>query len=345
MNAKVQRQVDAANGAKEPRENEVSTSASQAATKLKPKTKIYYTPLLQPIQEAAADRGELEPALEKGREELVRCELCPHNCLLKPGQTGFCRVRRNIDGRVRATRDGYTSSIALDPIEKKPLSFFHPGTQILSVGFFGCNMRCPFCQNFEISMHSDEDLSARGRYITKEELVELAVSLRARGNIGIAFTYNEPLVHFEWIKECFALAREAELETVLVTNGNFNEPCIREIAPLTTAWNIDLKCFTEDGYRSLGGDLETVKRAIVLAAESSHVEITTLVVPGLSDDPQDMAREAAWLAGINPGIPLHLTRFFPRYHSLEEAPTDPVIMRRLAKIAREHLQCVELGNL
>ncbi len=254
-------------------------------------------------------------------------------------------MRRNIDGRVKPFRRGFTSTIAFDPIEKKPLAHFHPGSQILSVGMFGCNMRCSFCQNHEIALCSEEEAEATGQYVRKEELVRTALRTRDAGNIGIAFTYNEPLVNYEWVKEVFYLARKHQLETVLITNGNFNEVYISRLLPLTTAWNIDLKCFTETGYKKLGGSLETVKKTIELASESAHVEVTTLIVPGLNDKDEEVAAEAAWLASLNPEIPLHLNRFFPRHRSDSKVPTPTGTVLRLASVARQYLKNVHVGNI
>ncbi len=349
-----------------------SADAADAADKtIRPAVPLLFVNPL--VHQAAGLAGEdPEPQQEESEPPMLRCELCPHLCRLKPGQKGFCRVRFNDGTKIRPTRDGFASSLALDPIEKKPLYFFHRGAKILSVGFYGCNMRCPFCQNHDISMVSDDtgDLTpgsqgksgdrksggqrkgtqakaaeVPGWQVTPEGLVTMAEELAGRGNIGLCFTYNEPLVHYEFVRESFGLAREKGLETVLVTNGCFNEPFIRDIAPLTTAWNIDLKSFSEEGYNRLAGDLATVKRSIEIANRHSHVEVTTLVVPGLSDSPEEMEAEARWLASVNPEIPLHLTRFFPRYQSEASEPTSIETLHQLATIARRHLKNVLLGNV
>lgn len=276
-------------------------------------------------------------------QEKVLCPLCPRACRLGEGEIGFCGARINRGGRTEPREWGLLSSLALDPIEKKPLAFFRPGTMILSAGFFGCNMRCPFCQNYHISMQAPDP--REGVCYSPEELTDLALSLRPRGNVGLAFTYNEPLLAYEYIREVFTQARKAGLETVLVTNGNFMPEPLAELAPLVTAWNIDLKCFHEEGYRKLGGSFEHVKQAIRLAAATAHVEVTTLVVPGLSDAPEDMAREAAWLASLSPEIPLHLSRFFPRYKQTAGRPTDVKTLYKLREIAKNYLSNVVLGNV
>lgn len=273
----------------------------------------------------------------------ITCPLCPRACRLDEGGIGFCRARIRRGGKIILRAPGELASLALDPIEKKPLARFRPGSMILSAGFFGCNMRCPFCQNYQISMAEPDE--AGGRRFSPEELVGAALGLKARGNCGLAFTYNEPLIAFEFVEETFRLAKAEGLETVLVTNGNFMPEPIRRIAPLVSAWNIDLKCFTEEGYRRLGGSLSHVKKTIELASEASHVEVTTLLVPGLSDGEEDMRREAEWLASVDPDMTLHLSRYFPCYKKREGGPTSRDVMKRLEKIAREQLKYVKLGNI
>lgn len=269
------------------------------------------------------------------------CELCFHHCALAEGQTGLCRARANRDGRIVPLNYGRLTSLALDPIEKKPLRRFHPGSLILSAGSFGCNLRCPFCQNAEISMAGAEFPT---RDYAPEALTQLALQLRPRGNIGVAYTYNEPLVGYEYIRDCAALVRGAGMVNVLVTNGTIEAAPWRELLPLIDAVNIDLKGFTEGWYRSLGGDLETVKRSIALAAESCHVEVTTLVVPGGNDGEYEMRALSSWLASVSPDIPLHVSRFFPRHRMTDRPPTPVDRVCRLADIARERLRYVYTGN-
>ena len=276
-------------------------------------------------------------------KDKVTCRLCPRACRLAEAEAGFCGARLNKDGRIALRAPGLLSSVALDPIEKKPLAYFRPGEMILSAGFFGCNMRCPFCQNYQISMRPPE--ADNGIVYTPEALVKLALSLKKAGNCGIAFTYNEPLLAFEYIKEVFTAAKKEGFETVLVTNGNFLQDTIEDIAPLVSAWNIDLKCFHEEGYRRLGGSFDCVKQTIEIAAAHSHVEVTTLVVPGLSDNEEDMKKEAAWLASVDPGIPLHLTRCFPQYRDRGREPTPLKRLYALEAIAKDALHYVRLGNV
>ena len=271
-----------------------------------------------------------------------RCELCFHRCALEEGQTGLCRARINRGGTILPLNYGKVTSLALDPIEKKPLRRFHSGSMILSVGSFGCNLRCPFCQNHEISMAGEGELDTEE--LLPNDLAALAERLRPRGNIGVAYTYNEPLIGYEYVRDCAVAVRARGMVNVLVSNGTVEEAPWRELLPLIDAANIDLKGFTEGWYRRLGGDLETVKRNIVLAAERCHVEVTTLLVPGENDSEAEIRALSRWLSGIDPDIPLHLSRFFPRYRMTDRPPTDVNAVYRLAEVARESLRWVYTGN-
>ncbi len=271
----------------------------------------------------------------------LKCDICFHHCELDEGRTGLCRARANRGGQIVPLNYGRLTSLALDPIEKKPLRRFHPGGLALSLGSFGCNLRCPFCQNAEISMAGAE---FPARDYSPEALVQLALALRPRGNLGLAYTYNEPLVGYEFVRDCAALVREAGMFNVLVTNGTIEEAPWRALLPLIDAVNIDLKGFTEAWYRRLGGDLETVKRSIALAAEACHLEVTTLVVPGCNDGEDELRALSGWLASLSPDIPLHISRFFPR-HRMNDLPPTPVdTVYRLAAVARERLRYVYTGN-
>ncbi len=274
---------------------------------------------------------------------MTTCELCFHHCKLEEGQTGYCRARGNRGGEIVSLNYGKISSIALDPIEKKPLRRFHPGSKILSVGSFGCNLRCPFCQNHEISMAGAED--AEALCFSPEALAEQAARLRTFGNIGAAYTYNEPLIGYEYVRDCAQEIRKRGMFNVLVSNGTISETPWRELLPLLDAVNLDLKGFAPEWYRKLGGDLETVKRSIVLAAEAGcHVEVTTLLVTGENDGAEEIAALSEWLASVDAEIPLHLSRFFPRYRVTDKPPTPVETVYRLADIARKSLRFVYTGN-
>ncbi|WP_130868524.1 AmmeMemoRadiSam system radical SAM enzyme [Intestinimonas massiliensis (ex Afouda et al. 2020)] len=271
----------------------------------------------------------------------TQCELCFHHCRLDEGQTGLCRARAARGGRIISLSYGKLTALALDPIEKKPLRRFHPGSMILSAGSFGCNLRCPFCQNAGIAAAGAEIPT---RDCPPEVLVREAVRLRDQGNIGVAYTYNEPLVGYEYVRDCAALVHEAGMCNVLVTNGTIEERPWRDLLPLIDAVNIDLKGFTPDWYRALGGDLETVRRSITLAAQCCHVEVTTLIVPGENDSEEEMRALASWLASVSPDIPLHVSRFFPRHRMADRPPTPVERVCHLADIAREKLRYVYTGN-
>lgn len=272
----------------------------------------------------------------------VTCELCFHHCKLAEGQTGFCRAIICRDGNVVPLNYGKLTSLALDPIEKKPLRRFHPGSLILSVGSFGCNLRCPFCQNHEISMSGETEIQTAE--VSPAWLVGKATELCDQGNIGVAYTYNEPLVSYEFVRDCAGLVRKRGMVNVLVTNGTIEEEPWRALLPLIDAANIDLKGFTPAWYRQLGGDLQTVKHSIALAAEQCHVEVTTLLVPGENDSTEEIVELAQWLASIDRSIPLHLSRFFPRYRMTDHPPTPVGQVYRLAETARAYLAYVYTGN-
>lgn len=277
------------------------------------------------------------------------CWLCPHRCHLADGQTGFCRARQNKGGIIRSLNYGLLTSAVLDPIEKKPLYHFHPGSHILSLGSFGCNLRCPFCQNYTISQAGRSDFAGQQLpldRVTPKEIVAAAQRLEeTSGNIGVAFTYNEPLVGYEFVYDTARLLKEVGLATVLVTNGQIEKDSWLHLLPYIDAVNIDLKGFTQAFYDWIGGDLETTKAAIAMAAEEGvHVEVTTLVIPGKNDSAAEMAAEAEWLAGISAELPLHLSRYFPRYQV--DIPMTPVeTLQQLRRVAEARLRFVHLGNI
>ena len=273
---------------------------------------------------------------------MITCGLCPHQCSLTEGQTGFCRTRRNVGGRLVSLSYGQVTSLAIDPIEKKPLYHFYPGSYILSLGSFGCNMRCPFCQNHSISQNGEGEVIG---CLTPEKLVEMAVQAQGQGSIGVAFTYNEPLLSYEYIMDAAPLLRAAGQKVVLVSNGQIAAGSWQKLLPLIDAVNIDLKAFTDEAYKWMGGDLTVAKTAIAMAvAAGVHTEVTTLVIPGKNDNRKDFAAEAEWLAELSPEIPLHLSRYFPRYKwTAESTPLDT--LAELQGIARKFLRHVYLGNV
>ena len=269
------------------------------------------------------------------------CEICPHHCDIKEKGVGFCRARANVGGEISCINYGRLTSISLDPIEKKPLNRFFPGSMILSIGSFGCSLRCGFCQNYGISM---ADSKAEAVYVSPEELISKALELVPRGNIGLAFTYNEPLVSYEYVYDCAILAHENNLKTVLVTNGMICAEPLERLLPHIDAMNIDLKGFSDSFYKNVSGDFETVKATISASSKACHIEVTTLVIPGENDNLNDMELEAKWLASLDPEIPLHISRFFPRYKMRDKEATPVETIYALRDVASRYLKYVYTGN-
>ncbi len=275
---------------------------------------------------------------EKLDDQKVRCVLCPHRCVIKDGAQGLCRVRENDGGVLKSESYGRTVTVNIDPIEKKPLFHFMPGSRILSIGPNGCTLTCKNCQNWGISQEP-----APTRYFSPEELVGM---VEERGIPGIAFTYTEPLIWFEYLKDVIPLMKRKGQKSVLVTNGYINEEPGLEIARLADGFNIDLKSFEDQFYKKwCGGEVEPVKRFIEIAAAESHVEVTTLLIPGLNDDPAEIKEMVKWIAGISTGIPLHFSRFFPHYRMDDIPPTPEESLKKAYQIGRRYLDYVYVGNI
>jgi pyruvate formate lyase activating enzyme len=268
----------------------------------------------------------------------IACLLCPHRCLVTETRPGKCGVRRNVGGSLVLPFYGQISSLATDPIEKKPLYHFYPGSRILSAGFVGCSFHCNFCQNWEISQGTE----TATQYIAPADLVSTA---KREGSFAIAYTYSEPLVHAEYVIDTARLAREAGLKNVLVSNGYLNPEPAAEVLALMDAANIDLKGFDEQFYKiETGGSLAEVQRFLEQAASRVHLEVTTLVIPTKNDDPALIESLAAFVATLGKDVPLHLSAYHPDYKSSIPA-TPPPTIRKLAEIARRHLRYVYVGNL
>ncbi len=271
----------------------------------------------------------------------AECLLCPHFCRITSGNSGICGVRKNTGNKIELQTYGVLSGYSLDPVEKKPLYHFFPGYNILSAGSFGCNMRCDFCQNYHISQNIPKSMI---RNISPEKLAEDATS--SERNIGLAFTYNEPVIWFEFMRDAAIEVKKAGMYTVMVSNGFVNPEPLEEIISFIDAFNIDLKAFNNDFYRTLtGSDIEPVKEGLKQISRSGkHLEITTLIIPGHNDNEREMSMEAEWISGeLGKNVPLHLSRYFPMYKR-EEHPTSEDTIERLAGIASGSLDHVYTGN-
>jgi len=275
---------------------------------------------------------------------LVRCLLCPHECILGENDRGFCRSRVVKGGKLYTIAHGNPCAVHVDPVEKKPLYHFLPGTPILSIATAGCNLRCLNCQNWEISQADPEE--TRNRDLPPERVVAQA---RARGIPSIAYTYSEPIVFYEYVRDTARLARARGIRNVLVTAGYISERPLRELCRQIDAANVDLKGFSERFYKKItGGTLKPVLRCLeVLREEGVWVEVTRLVVPVHSDDLDDIRAMCAWLArALGPGVPLHLSRFHPAYRLKGLPPTPVEVLERAREVARESgLQHVYVGNV
>lgn len=278
---------------------------------------------------------------DKKENGVCICRVCPRQCRILPSRKGWCRTRWNDHGMLKTLTYGLITSAALDPIEKKPLAWFHPGSRILSLGSWGCNMNCTFCQNFEISQKE-----AESRKLSPEKVLRLAQSLTVEGNIGVAWTYNEPSLSLEFIRDTTPLIKKAGMVNVMVSNGFISSEALDILLPLIDAWNIDLKGWDLDFYRNICGAarkpvLETIQRTV----GKSHVELTNLVIPGKNDDPATFEEMVKWIRSLNQDIPLHITRFFPCWHLTDCPPTPLSTLVSLGQIARKYLSHVKIGNV
>lgn len=269
----------------------------------------------------------------------THCRLCPHECVIRDGARGFCGIRANKGGILYAESYGKATSIALDPVEKKPLYRYHPGEYILSLGTSGCNFRCQFCQNYSIS----QDLSAPVRDVTPDQVVKKA---EEAGSFGIAYTYNEPFIWYEFVIDTARLAVSRGFCNVLVTNGFVNPQPLEEILPYIGAMNIDLKSMDDDFYKRVcAGRLEPVLGTIKRASRSCHVELTNLIIPTLNDSEDAIGGLVDWVfKEVGPETPLHFSRYFPCY-KMSLPPTPVETLKMAEKIAKRKLKYVYLGNV
>lgn len=274
---------------------------------------------------------------EKTKDNKIKCHLCPHSCIISEGNTGICNVRKNVEGKLMSLNYGKHTSYAYDPIEKKPLYHFYPGRDILSIGSFGCNLKCDFCQNWDIA--HEESLTME---IEDKDILLLGQS---KGSIGIAYTYNEPTISYEYILHMSKLAKRHGLKNVLISNGYINEEPLKELLPYIDGMNIDLKSFKDDFYKRIcKGTLEPVLNTIKLAAQYTHVEITNLVIEGQNSSEEEIRDLSQWIASIDKEIPLHLSKYFPSY-KMKLPETSYEVLLRSKEIANEYLDYVYVGNV
>jgi pyruvate formate lyase activating enzyme len=274
----------------------------------------------------------------------VKCTLCPHLCVLAEGKTGICRVRRNVGGELVTDVFGKACCLRFDPIEKKPLYHFYPGSMILSVGSVGCNLRCKFCQNWEISQTCAEDYPFL-KPVSAEEII--AMTAERADNTGIAYTYNEPSVWFEFMLDIAKKAKAKGLKNVAVTNGYINTTPLSELLEYLDAFNIDLKGFTDDFYKRVtGARLQPVKDTILMIRKhNKHLELTHLIVTGLNDQKEQFEEMVKWIGGeLGPDTPLHLSRYFPNFELDNKATPLPRLLE-FFEIAGQYLHYVYLGNV
>lgn len=281
---------------------------------------------------------------KKEEDNKIQCHLCPHNCKIDIDKRGICRVRKNTGNELVSENYGKVCSIRFDPIEKKPLYHYFPGKIILSVGSIGCNLRCKFCQNFEISQSTVDDYPFISEY-TPREIVEIA--LKEANNFGISYTYNEPIVWYEFMYDIAKLAQTENLKNVMVTNGFINREPLEELCRFMDAFSVDLKAFTDRFYKQLTSSslepvLETLK---YLKSQHKHIEITNLVIPEENDDEDIFLKMVKWIAseiGIN--TVLHLSRYYPTY-KLDRPSTPLSTLLKFLDIAQQHLNYVFIGNM
>ena len=296
-----------------------------------------------------AEFWKKESSFLENEDDKIRCLLCPHRCLIKEGQSSRCLSRKNIGGKLYSLNYGKVLGAALDPIEKKPLYRFYPSSYIFSVGTFGCNFDCLFCQNHSLvhSVPIEEKTEKKpNNYRDEVSPEELIGAVLKTPSIGIAFTYNEPTVWYEYIKDVLPLAKEKDLKTVLVTNGFIEEEPLHGILPMVDAMNIDLKSFSPQFYTKVcKGKIEPVINTIKRAASEIHVEVTCLVIEGYNSGDDEMEALSQMLSKIRPDIPLHISAFYPAYKMRDKVPTRPETIRHLCKTAQRNLKYVYPGNI
>jgi len=281
--------------------------------------------------------------LYKKEKDKVKCLACAHNCLIPKNKTGICGVRKNIKNNLYLLVYGKVAAMHTDPIEKKPLYHFLPNTKSFSIGTVGCNLRCDWCQNYDISQASKKGIIF-GKDISAKEIVKQAINNNCK---SIAYTYNEPSIFIEFVKDIAEIAKKQNLKNILVTNGYLSKESFSYISPLIDAANIDLKNFSEKTYQKYSGAklqpvLDTIKR---FHKEKIHIEITTLLIPGINDSSEELEQIAKFISSLNKNIPWHLSKFFPMYKMLDKSPTEIETLKKAEAIGKKYLNYVYLGNV
>lgn len=281
---------------------------------------------------------------EKLEKKKVRCSACSHRCLILDGKIGICSVRKNIDGKLRLLVYGKVIAKNIDPIEKKPLYHFLPKTFSYSIGTVGCNFRCLWCQNYDISQHKEKQIQIAGEELSPEKIVEQAVKAKCK---SISYTYNEPSIFVEFAVDTAKLARKKGLKNIFVTNGFMTEECINYFSNFIDAMNIDLKSFDDEVYKKYcGAKLQPVLDSIKLCHKKKiHIEITTLVIPGLNDSDEEFEKIAKFIASVDKNIPWYISRFFPMYKMLDKGFTPIETLKKAEKIGKKYLKYVYVGNV
>jgi len=281
---------------------------------------------------------------EKLKDEIVRCKLCPWNCVLRPGQRGLCGVRENREGKLYTLNYGFITALNVDPMEKKPLFHYYPGSPIVSISTVGCNLKCPWCQNYTISQRAPEEVI--GDYMSPGEIINYMKSIRVP---FLAFTYNEPIIWYEYVLDVARAAKRMGYKNVLITNGHINMEPLEELVPYIDAANVDIKSFNETTYlKVMRGHLKAILEATEYMHEKGvHIETTYLVVPRVNDDEEEFKQLVKWqIEELSPDVPLHISRFFPMYKYIDREATPITTVERLWKIARKlGLNYVYVGNV
>jgi len=277
------------------------------------------------------------------KEDKINCLLCPHSCLLGEGKVGICGVREVKDNELFSTNYGCLAAANRDPIEKKPLYHFYPGHSILSVGTFGCNLQCSFCQNWTLARGRPEQAA---EVISPADVLKMLENEGGPDNVpGVAYTYNEPVIWYEFVYDTACLLHEHGYKNVLVTNGFINNQPLKELLPFIDAVNIDVKAFNDSFYQQYCRGLrQPVVETVEAAVNECHVEVTCLLIPGVNDSSVEQEEFARWLGNLNPDLVLHYSRYFPHY-KLDLPPTPPQVMEKAKEIAQKHLRYVFLGNI